>query len=233
MHTSGAKTKKSGQMKTKMMLIYSAAIVAMALSVPSFAADDPKSDLEGIWDMDGFGRNGHPRNPVLTEAGQARLDSYTEADDPSLKCLMPGVPLGVYDPYPLEIIEQEHQVVFLHEHFHMVRRIYMDGREADEFQPHTLAGFSTGHWEGDTLVVETTHLIGELVRNTGMPFSGPDGGHMTEHYRREGDALIFDAIVHDEDNYKKPYVIQGRRKLNPEGVIFEYECYPEYGGMEQ
>jgi hypothetical protein len=233
MHTGGAKTKKSGQMKTKMMLIYSAAIVAMALSVPSFAADDPKSDLEGIWDMDGFGRNGHPRNPVLTKAGQARLDSYTEADDPSLKCLMPGVPLGVYDPYPLEIIEQEHQVVFLHEHFHMVRRIYMDGREADEFQPHTLAGFSTGHWEGDTLVVETTHLIGELVRNTGMPFSGPDGGHMTEHYRREGDALIFDAIVHDEDNYKKPYVIQGRRKLNPEGVIFEYECYPEYGGMEQ
>ncbi len=182
--------------------------------------------------MDGFGRNGHPRNPVLTEAGQARLDAYTEADDPGLKCLMPGVPLGVYDPYPLEIIEQEHQIVFLHEHFHMVRRIYMDGREADEYQPHTLTGFSTGHWEGDTLVVKTTHLIGDLVRNTGMPFSGPDGGYLIEHYRREGDALIFDAIVHDEEHYQEQYVIKGRRKLNSEGVIFEYECYPEYGGME-
>ncbi len=219
-------------MKIRMMLIITAAIVSTSLPTAGIADDVAKSDLEGIWDMDGFGRNGHPRNPVLTEAGQARLDAYTEADDPGLKCLMPGVPLGVYDPYPLEIIEQEHQIVFLHEHFHMVRRIYMDGREADEYQPHTLTGFSTGHWEGDTLVVKTTHLIGDLVRNTGMPFSGPDGGYLIEHYRREGDALIFDAIVHDEEHYKEQYVIKGRRKLNPEGMIFEYECYPEYGGME-
>lgn len=224
-------------MNTKIILVLTAAIVSISLPTMGLAADEPssdlKSDLEGIWDMDGFGRNGHTRNPALTEAGQARLDAYTEADDPGLKCIMPGVPLGVYDPYPLEIIEQDHQIVFLYEHFHMVRRIYMDGRAADEYQPNTLTGFSTGHWEGDTLVVKTTHLIGELVRNTGMPFSGPDGGYMLEHYRREGDALVFDAIVHDEENYEEPYVIQGRRKFNPEGAIFEYECYPEYGGMEQ
>ncbi|MGI9221042.1 MAG: hypothetical protein ACR2QS_08415, partial [Woeseiaceae bacterium] len=165
-------------MNTKIALIIAVAFVCSAVAEPGLAAEETKSDLEGIWDMDGFGRNGHTRNPMLTEAGQARLDAYTEADDPGLKCLMPGVPLGVYDPYPLEIIEQEHQIVFLYEHFHMVRRIYMDGREADEYQPHTLTGFSTGHWEGDTLVVTTTHLIGELIRNTGMPFSGPQGGHM-------------------------------------------------------
>ncbi len=220
-------------MKNKMMLTLVALIVATALPATGFAADEDKSDLSGIWDMDGFGRNGHPRNPSLTAAGQARLDAYTIEDDPTLKCMMPGVPLGVYDPYPLEIIEQEHQVVFLYEHFHMVRRIYLDGREPDEYQPLTLNGFSVGHWEGDTLVVKTTHLIGELVWNDGRPFAGANGGYLIEHYRREDDALIFDAIVHDEENYEEPYVITGRRKLNPQGAIYEYECYPEYGGMDQ
>lgn len=214
------------------MLITIAAMTCSALSVASLAADKTKSDLDGIWDIDGFGRNGHPRNPTLTQAGQARLDAYTEADDPGLKCLVPGVPLGVYNPYPLEIIEQNHQIVFLYEHFHMVRRIYMDGREADEYQPHALTGFSTGHWEGDTLVVKTTHLIGDLVRNNGMPFSGPSGGQMIEHYRRDGDTLIFDTIVHDTENYEAAYVIKGRQILNPDGMIYEYECYPEYGGTE-
>ena len=220
-------------MKTKMMLILIAVVSTLLLAGTGVSAEEPKSELSGIWDMQDFGRNGHPRNPKFTEIGQARLESYTTDDDPTLKCLMPGVPLGVYDPYPLEIIEQEHQIVFLYEHFHMVRRIYMDGREPDEYQPLSLTGFSVGHWEEDTLVVKTTHLAGELVWNNGRPFAGPKGAHLIEHYRREGDTLIFDAIVHDEENYAESYVIRGRRKLNPDGEIFEYECYPEYGGMDQ
>jgi len=221
-------------MKIKiLLLLFTAMTMSATLPLQGFAADAAKSDLEGIWDMDGFGRHGHPRNPTLTPAGQARMDSYTEADDPTLKCLMPGVPLGVYDPFPLEIIEQKHQVVFLYEHFHMVRRIYLDGREPDEYQPLSLNGFSVGHWEGDTLVVKTTHLAGTLMWNNGRPFAGPDGAYLVEHYRREGNELIFDAIAYDDENYEEPYVITGRRKLNPHGEIYEYECYPEYGGMEQ
>ena len=43
---------------------------------------------------------------------------------------MPGIPRGFTDPYPIEIIQQDHQIVILHEYYHQVRRIFMDGREA-------------------------------------------------------------------------------------------------------
>ena len=70
---SAGENKKSGQMKIRMMLIITLAISCSTLPVTSLAADEAKSDLEGIWDMDGFGQNGHTRNPALTEAGQTRF----------------------------------------------------------------------------------------------------------------------------------------------------------------
>ncbi len=219
-------------MKTKMMLTFATAISALMLSTAGFSGDAAKSELSGIWDMSQFGRNGHPRNPKLTDVGQARFDDFSPDKDPNLKCVMPGVPLGVYDPYPLEIIEQDHQVVFLYEHFHMVRRIFLDGREADADVPPTLVGFSVGHWEGDTLVVKTTNMQENLMWNNGRPFSGSEDTYMIEHYRREGDLLVFDATVYDSENYEEPYRITGQRQFNPEGEIFEYECYAEYGGVE-
>ena len=72
---SAGENKKSGQMKIRMMFIVTLAISCSALPVASLVAEEAKPNLEGIWDMDGFGRNGHTRNPVLTEAGQARLAS--------------------------------------------------------------------------------------------------------------------------------------------------------------
>ena len=107
----------------------------------------------------------------MTPEGRAEFERFSADRDPTLKCIMPGVPLGIHDPYPLEIVQQDHQIVFLHEHFHMVRRIFMDGREAPENWWPSLVGFSVGSWEGDTLVVKTTHMSPEnLMWHNGMPF---------------------------------------------------------------
>jgi hypothetical protein len=200
--------------------------------LPAFADESAGAGIAGIWERSQFGRFGHPREVAMTEAGKRKQAEFSAENDPTLKCIMPGVPLGVYDPYPLEIIVQDHQVVFLYEHFHMVRRIFTDGRSPDESWPDTLNGYSVGHWEDGVLVVKTTHMQGGLMSNTGRPFSGGPDTWMIERYWRDGDLLMFEADVFDAENYQGPYRITGRWQFAPNVDIYEYECFPEYGGIQ-
>jgi hypothetical protein len=191
--------------------------------------------IEGIWDPVFAAGLGHPQpeNVSLTQEGRAEYQSFSKDKDPTLKCIMPGVPLGIYDPYPLEIVEQAHQITFLHEHFHMVRRIFMDGREAPNDWWPSLSGFSVGHWEENTLVVTTTHLSPDnIMWHNGMPFSGDSDSYTIERYSFDGDEMNLSAEIFDPRYYAEPYQIVARRSRTADGMIFEYECYAEYSGAE-
>ena len=217
-------------MKTQpFFLVFTA--MAANLFVTGLAVAAPS--IGGIWDPARGTGSGHPQveDIKLTPEGLAEFESFSTERDPTLKCIMPGVPLGIYDPYPLEIIQQDHQIVFLHEHFHMVRRFFMDGREAPEDWWPSLVGFSVGNWEGNTLVVKTTHLSAEnLMWHNGMPFSGDPESYVIERYAFDGDEFTLTAEVFDSRYYEDPYVIRGYRERTPDGMIFEYECYAEFNG---
>jgi len=217
-------------MKTQpIFLVFTA--MAANLFVTGLAVAAPS--IGGIWDPARGTGSGHPQveDIKLTPEGLTEFESFSTERDPTLKCIMPGVPLGIYDPYPLEIIQQDHQIVFLHEHFHMVRRFFMDGREAPEDWWPSLVGFSVGNWEGNTLVVKTTHLSAEnLMWHNGMPFSGDPESYVIERYAFDGDEFTLTAEVFDPRYYEDPYVIRGYRERTPDGMIFEYECYAEFNG---
>jgi cyclase len=85
------------------------------------------------------------------------------------------------------------------------RTIWMDGREhPSDLAPHTWAGFSTGHWERNMLVVETTHIkTGWLLRN-GAPTS--DLATMTEYYTRYGNYLMLASFVNDPVYLDEPFI---------------------------
>jgi cyclase len=85
------------------------------------------------------------------------------------------------------------------------RTIWMDGREhPSALAPHTWAGFSTGHWERNMLVVETTHIkTGWLLRN-GAPTS--DLATMTEFYTRYGNYLMLASFVNDPVYLDEPLI---------------------------
>jgi len=207
------------------------AAVATGLALGAQAQSVP--DIDGIWEPTRGAPAGHPpaADVSLTPEGRAEFERFSEENDPTLKCIMPGVPLGVHDPYPLEIIQQDHQIVLLHEHFHMVRRFFMDGREApDDWWP-SLVGFSVGHWEGNSLLVRTTHLAPNLTWHNGMPFSGDPEAYVEERYRFDGDELFLTAEVFDPRYYEEPYVILSSRKRSPDAMILEYECFSEYSGF--
>ncbi len=193
-----------------------------------------QADFEGIWTPDHPPGLGQPSlsEVKLTPAGRAEFARFSPEKDPSFRCIMPGVPRGLADPYPIEIVQQDHQILILREYYHQVRRVFMDGREAPDYWPPSLNGYSTGYWEGDTLVVRTTHLSPDNYMSiSGLPFSGNEATYAIEHYTRSGDTLTFTAEVHDPTNYEEPYVTIGRWKFAPDGEIWEYSCNPEFGDV--
>ena len=101
------------------------------------------------------------RNPPLTDAareGRAAYDAVT--DDPVLGCVSPGMPrvLTRSGPYAIRFIRLGEDLVQQNEWFEIDRLIHMDGAGPPADQPYTPLGYSAGHWEGDVLVIRTTHI---------------------------------------------------------------------------
>ena len=211
-----------------------ALIIAGGLMHPS-ASVHAQADFEGIWIVNTpTGRGGAPGEDEIrfTPAGRAEWERFGAEIDPSFRCIMPGIPRGFTDPYPIEIIQQDHQIVMLHEYYHQVRRIFKDGRQAPDYWPKTLGGYTTGHWEGETLVVRTTHMSPDnLMDIHGRPFSGADDTYVIERYTRDGDILSRIAEVHDPTYYEEPFVVTQEWMFAPDGEIWEYACDPQFGDV--
>jgi hypothetical protein len=105
------------------------------------------------------------------------------------------------------------------------REIWMDGREhPSEFEPHTWQGFSTGHYEGDVLVVRTTHLKAGWIRRNGLPLS--DQATMTERFYRYGDVLTHVMMVEDPVYLTEPLVKTNGFGALSNGFMEPYPCRP-------
>jgi hypothetical protein len=84
--------------------------------------------------------------------------------------------------------------------------IWMDGRpHPSEYAEHTRGGFTTGRWEGDTLVTYTTHMKAGLLRKNGPPQS--DQATMTSRFWRHGDILTVLAVVDDPIYLAEPHIV--------------------------
>jgi hypothetical protein len=83
--------------------------------------------------------------------------------------------------------------------------IWMDGRpHPSQYAPHTWAGFTTGEWQGATLVTTTTHLKWGWIRRNGVPAS--DQSTVVHHYTRNGDILTVTWMVYDPVYLTEPYI---------------------------
>src|SRR5690606_36862335 len=135
------------------------AVAASVLALPG-AAQTAHPDFSRIW----FPAGQRPApSPPLTEAAKKLRDVYeaqfTLDDDPGRFCIWPGMPRAPWgEPFPIEIIHRPQDVTIYWEGYGMYRKIYM-AEHAPPMPPIPSAmGYSVAHWEGDTLVVETTNL---------------------------------------------------------------------------
>jgi len=197
------------------------ALGAWLLSAHAFAQP---GTLEGGWIMD---VRGAWEGLEPTDAAEQAIAEFDRAvDDPSMRCVPPGLIRTAESRAPLEIVEQDHQIHILYESFNIVRRIDTSGRGAPEWIPASPLGYSVGTWRGDELVVETTHLTPHLFNDDGFPFSGGPQTRVTERFRGFGDRMVVEFTVEDSENLRVPVTRTLTYDRVPDQVLLHFHCDP-------
>jgi len=164
----------------------------------------------------------------LTPAGEAWLASYLPYyDQPDVRCTSIGLPALATYSFPFEVIASPGRLTMIYEYQGKVRRIWMDGRQPIDVMPPSRMGHSNGHWEGDTLVIET-----KLLEKTVRDFRGElisENARIVERYNLsdDGNTLTLVATVYDEDYYNRPPVRRRQWQRNDGAEIFPYTCDPD------
>jgi hypothetical protein len=157
---------------------------------------------------------------------QASRENGSEETEPETKCLPPGMPYHMWAEYGLEIIQGRDKIALFSEWMDAYRRIYLDNRKVPADWDPSYYGYSTGRWEGDTLVVETVGLRADTVLDRyGSPHS--DAMRITERIRLVGpDALEDKFTVYDSKAFTKPweYTVNYRRAAAGNDELRENTC---------
>ena len=201
------------------------------------ATDDPR-DISGVYWATEF----HPRIQLvgggelpLTEAGRvAYARNMAGIKDGSIEdrarkyCTPDGVPRSLATPYPFEIIQAPPgQILIVYEMNHMIRRIAMDTPlppYEQLFVEPFYNGHSVGHFEGDTLVVQTRGFKDETFLDaTGAPHT--DMLETTERIRRISPTELEDVVtIHDPEYYSRDWQARFVYTLRTDVRIEDYIC---------
>jgi hypothetical protein len=217
------------------------AVAMLALAAPAFA----QVDLSGTWASrmheDWIERWPGPDVADLTglpinDDGRARALSYSGSllSLPERQCLYYGATYTVIGPFGVKFWPESEPVNGRIIAWHMSgavdktpRTIWMDGRpHPPEEAEHTFAGFSTGEWQGNTLVVVTTHMQASPLRRNGTPVS--DRATQTEYIVRHGNIITLTAVIDDPVYLTEPYILSRSYELDPNLQIGVYPapCTP-------
>jgi len=180
------------------------------------------------------------RIPPLTSEAQQRMatrrgggrDGGTDGPEnrSSLeRCITWGLPTailpGLYNNN-IRILQGPGYVAITHEMVHDTRIIPLDGRPGLSPKIHQWFGDSRGHWEGDTLVVETANFSDKTnYRGSGATL------HMLEHFTRTGkNSVEYRLTVSDPTTWTKPWTLEEHMRTS-EGDLYEYACHEGNYGL--
>jgi hypothetical protein len=215
----------------------------------------PIPDISGIWD--GTGRS-HPVNsenvpwaksvkpgallpdgtradehfvpnfPELNERALAYQKVFDEAISPKYDCQPATPPAIEYDPYHQEILQWPDRVLIRYEKDDQLRTIWLDGRKPTSHD-YGIQGISVGHYEGNALLVETSHYVFDVTGfddYNGIP-SSPQK-KVYEKYWRDGDQLKVTVTVEDPMFLRKPASYTARFLPAPKGYKLQpFDCDEE------
>ena len=191
-------------------------VLAALLSRPATA----QVDLTGLWrplprNQGGSGMVGDSAGVPLSDAGRWRAEYWSpeDFDVAEFVCRPHAFDYSLEGPLSAmrvwtDVDRPTQQVIAYHGHVNQQEQettIWMDGRpHPPRNTPHTWSGFSTGEWDGDVLVVTTTHLKETYVRRSGVMRS--DRSTVRTRWRRVGDYLQATSILYDPVHFSEPYV---------------------------
>jgi hypothetical protein len=191
-------------------------------------------DWSGVWELDWERPGGlaaaRAGMPKLTPEYEARLEKY-RADQKkgenqqtnTANCDPPGMPQIMTQPYPMEFLFTPGKVTVAIEAYSQMRRIYVDGRPHAEDPDPTYQGDSIGHWEGDTLVVDTIGFIPNSWIAPGVAHS--DQMRIEERIRRvKPDTMEIRTTINDPKALAEPWTVTRTYKRHADWQLKEYVC---------
>jgi hypothetical protein len=239
----------------KILIIALAAWPALALAAAPMKDGHP--DLSGYWDLDAriprdaaLMKKIAPDTAVLDDTGPVEFprgeygglklkpaardaaDKWDPREDLTVAkaCSPPSIVYAMQGPFPIQIDQGRDIVVIRLQYYDMVRLVFTDGRRhLPAAAPHTKVGDSIGHWEGDTLVVDTDHLEAATITNNGLSHS--ENVHVIERFRLSPDGRTLLSTQEFED----PQVLDNRGarfiawKKQDGQYIEPYDCDPSFG----
>jgi hypothetical protein len=172
----------------------------------------------------------------LTPAWAAKvkhLEAHAAQDNAQANCLPYGMPTIMTMPYPYEFLLTPGQVTIIGEEERMIRHIYTDGRPLPKDPDPTFWGTSVGHWEGDTLVVETVGFSPQTLMESTPPVTGhdvvavPHSSKMKiiERFRLlDANTMQIKTTIIDPVALTRPYTTTRMMTRYPNWTIDEYIC---------
>jgi hypothetical protein len=234
-------------MRRPVLAILSLAV--MVAAVPVFGADASKlpggtwasiaqlPDLNGVWEMtfggrrsgaQGAGDFGPLQQFSLTPAYLAMQKEFQASpphDSPMANCVPPGMPGIMSQPYPIEILYTPGMVTVIAEAFMQVRHIYTDGRAHPDDPDLTYNGNSIGHWDGDTLVVDSVGFTKDTPLGMNMGIKHSDKMHIVERFHlRDPKTLEIATTIDDSEALAKPWTRTVVYARHPDWTLAEYIC---------
>ena len=203
------------------------------LTAPAPRLPDGKPDLSGLWLVAGSYIGDITKD---LEAGEGQFQPWAEQlyqqrgateskDDPTGKCIVGGVPRSTAVPYPFKIFNTtSNVVVILYEAVHSFRQVFLDGRPLPKEPNPQWFGYSVGHWDGDTLVVESAGFNDNVwLDNFGHPAT--EQLRVTERFRRKDFGhLSVEVTIDDPKTYKKPWTVTMPLNFQADTELLEYMC---------
>ena len=158
-------------------------------------------------------------------------------EDGEIKCYLPGVPRMMYMPYPVQIVQSNEYILMMSEFATAQRTINMMTNTRPPAD--TWMGWSNGHWEGETLVIDSRGFFGSTIGALDpegaievrfLDRAGnyhTDGLHVVERISRTGpDHLSYEATIEDPNVYTRPWTISMPlyRRVEPNMQLGEFKC---------
>src|SRR5579863_3129635 len=164
-----------------------------------------------------------PYQPWAAARKKENLEHWLDRD-PEIKCFQPGVPRAMYMPYPFQIIQSATNVMMVFEYANAQRTIHLN--KMDDYPNVAYMGYSVGHWEGDTLVVDVTDLTDATWFDRSGNFHS-DALHVVERYTPMGpNAIRYEATIEDPQVFTRTWKISMPiyRRLEPNAQLADFRC---------
>jgi hypothetical protein len=195
--------------------------------VPHLANGNPDLGADGVW-LPHYVADLAPKFEVPFQAWAKLKFQENHAltqNELDLHCLPPGVPRVALMPRPFEIVQAPNRVLFVYEGgAHVWRQVWMDRRAHPKDPNPDWLGHSIGHWEGDTLVVDSIGFNDRTwLDDAGHPHT--ERLHVIEKYTRTGASTMnYEVVIDDPGAYTQSWTSSSTFSFRPGGKLAEDIC---------